>query len=257
MAIITLTSDWGTSDYYLPAVKGAILSQLPQVSIIDISHHIRQFDLESAAFTLRNCYRHFPEGSIHIIGINTEESIENPHVVVKANGHYFIGTDNGIFSMIFGDQPIEMVELDIPMDTDYFTFSTRDRFVKAAVLISKGEPLASLGEPRETPNARMLFQPTVSQNHIKGMIIHIDAYENLITNISESLFKAERKNRKFEIYFSGYRIRKISSAYTDQAVAELVALFGSHGMLEIAINHGKAASLCGMERTNSIDVNFF
>lgn len=257
MAIITLTSDWGTSDYYLPAVKGAILSQLPDVRIIDISHHIRQFDLESAAFTLRNCYRNFPEGSIHIIGINTEESIENPHVVIKANGHYFIGADNGVFSMIFGDQVMEMVELDIPMDSDYFTFSTRDRFVKAAVLISKGEPLSSLGETREALSSRMLFQPTVSQHNIKGMIIHIDGYENLITNISEKLFNTERKNRKFEIYFSGYRIRKISKAYTDEAVAELVALFGSHGMMEIAINHGKAASLCGMERTNPIDVNFF
>jgi S-adenosyl-L-methionine hydrolase (adenosine-forming) len=257
MAIITLTSDWGTSDYYLAAVKGSILSQLPQATIVDISHHIKQFDLEGTAFTLRNCYRHFPKGTIHIVGVNTEESIDNPHIVLKADGHYFIGADNGIFSMIFGEQPIEAVELDIPLDSDYFTFSTRDRFVKAAILLVKGEPLSSLGEPRTALTPRILFQPAVSQNIIKGMVIHVDAYENLITNITEKLFRAQRNNRKFEIYFSGYRINHISKAYTDEGIAELVALFGSHGMLEIAINHGKAASLCGMERFNPVDVNFF
>ncbi len=256
MAIITLTSDWGTSDYYLAAVKGTILSQLPEAVIVDISHHIKQFDLEGAAFTLRNCYRQFPKGTIHIVGVNTEESIENPHVVIKVNGHIFIGADNGIFSMIFGDAPVEAVELDIPLDSDFFTFSTRDRFVKAAILLIRGEPLSSLGEPRHKLSPRILFQPTVSQNSIKGMVIHVDAYENLITNIPEKLFREQRNGRKFEIYFSGYRINKICTAYTDEGVAELLALFGSHGLLEIAINHGRAASLCGMERTNPVDINF-
>lgn len=257
MAIITLTSDWGTSDYYLAAVKGTILSHLPDVTIVDISHHIKQFDIESAAFTLRNCYKHFPKGTIHILGVNSEESIDNPHIVVKTNDHYFIGADNGVFSMIFGDEEMEIVELDIPLDSDFFTFSTRDRFVKAAMLLIQGEPLSSLGEARSQLTSKFLFQPTVSPNAIKGMVIHVDAYENLITNISEKLFREQRNSRKFEIYFSGYRISKISTAYTDEGIAELVALFGTHGLLEIAINHGKAASLCGMERLNPVDVNFF
>lgn len=256
MAIITLTSDWGTSDYYLAAVKGTILSQLPDAQIVDISHHIRPFDLESAAFTVRNCYRSFPPGTVHIIGINTEESVETPHIAIFANGHFFVGTDNGIFSMILGDEIDEIVELDIPQDSDFFTFSTRDRFVKAAVQIIKGVPLSSLGDPHEQLMQRILFQPTIDANTIKGMVIHIDAYENLITNITEKLFRSERKGRSFEIYFGGYKLYKIQSGYNDVGIADLLALFGAHGLLEIAINQGKAASLCGIERNNSVVVTF-
>ncbi len=99
MSIITLTSDWGgTSDYYLAAVKGTILSQLPDVNIVDISHHIQAFDVEGgAAFTIRNSYQSFPQGTVHIIGLNSEESLESPHIIVQVAGQYFIGADNGIF----------------------------------------------------------------------------------------------------------------------------------------------------------------
>jgi S-adenosyl-L-methionine hydrolase (adenosine-forming) len=257
MAIITLTSDWGTSDYYLAAVKGTILSHLPGASIIDISHHIRQFDLEGAAFTIRNCFHNFPVGTIHIVAINTEESIEHPHVAMLYKGHYFIGTDNGIFSMILGEDPEEMAEIDIPQDSNFFTFSTRDRFVKAAVEIVRGTPIKDLGEPREGLTKRLLFKPTIVENAIKGMVIHIDAYENAITNIPYELFRKERKGRAFEIYFAGYRIQKIQTGYMDVGVADLLAIFGTHGMLEIAMNQGKAASLCGLERNTPVAINFF
>lgn len=257
MAIITLTSDWGTSDYYLAAVKGTILSHLPDAKIIDISHHIKQFDLEGAAFTIRNCYHNFPVGTIHIVAINTEESIEHPHVAMQYKGHYFIGTDNGIFSMIFGEDPEEMAEIDIPQDSDFFTFSTRDRFVKAAVEIVRGTPIKNLGEAREGLTKRLLFKPTIVENAIKGMVIHIDAYENAITNIPYNLFKQERRGRNFEIYFAGYRLQKIQEGYMDVGVADLLAIFGTHGMLEIAMNQGKAASLCGLERNTPVNINFF
>ena len=100
MAIITLTSDWGTKDYYVAAVKGTILSQLPAATIVDVTHEIEPFNVSQAGFTLKNCYRSFPPGTIHIIGVDTIESMECPHVVVKAEGQYFISTDNGIFSHI-------------------------------------------------------------------------------------------------------------------------------------------------------------
>lgn len=257
MAIITLTSDWGTSDYYLAAVKGTILSQLPDAIIVDISHHIKQFDIEGAAFTIRNSYKNFPPGTIHIVAVNTEESIEHPHVAIRSGHHYFIGTDNGIFSMILGDAIDEAAEIDIPQDSDFFTFSTRDRFVKAAVQISKGVQVSELGETRENITSKLLFQPVKSQDQIRGMVIHIDAYENAITNISYCLFKEMKKQRAFEIYFAGYRIKKIQTGYMDVGVADLLALFGTHGMLEIAMNQGAAASLCGLSRNTPVTIDFF
>ncbi|PKP53636.1 MAG: hypothetical protein CVT92_03410 [Bacteroidetes bacterium HGW-Bacteroidetes-1] len=256
MAIITLTSDWGTSDYYLAAVKGTILSQIPNAIIVDISHHIRQFDLEGAAFTVKNCYQSFPKGTIHIVSVNTEESIERPHIAISHNGYYFIGTDNGLFSMILGDNVEDIVEIDIPQDTDFFTFSTRDRFVKAALKIMSGVPISSLGEPREKLTSRLLFEPTISSNSINGMVLHIDAYENAITNIPFSLFKQVRKGRAFEIHFAGYRLQKIQTGYMDVGIADLLSIFGTHGMLEIAMNQGRAASLCGLERYTTVTIRF-
>ncbi|MBK9290977.1 MAG: SAM-dependent chlorinase/fluorinase [Bacteroidetes bacterium] len=257
MAIITLTSDWGTSDYYLAAVKGTLLSSLPDVNIVDVSHHIPPFDLESAAFTLRNCFRSFPPGTIHIVAVNTEESIEHPHVAIRFDGHYFIGADNGVFSMIFGNQkPEEVCIINVLQDTGFFTFSTRDRFAKVAVMLAQGVPLHELGDPKPGITQKFLFEPVVSGNVIRGQVTHIDAYENAITNISATLFKREQRNRNYEIYFAGYRIRKISNSYQDVGVADLVAIFGTHGMLELAINQGKAASLCGLQRTTQVAVTF-
>ena len=147
MAIITLTSDWGLSGYYVPSVKGAIYSALPNANIVDISHEIEPFDIRSAAFIIKNCYNNFPKGTIHIIAVDTEESSTNPHIVVKYDDHYFIGTDNSIFSLIIGQNDYEAVTIEVVQDTDFFTFSTRDRFVKVAVMIHNGVSLSDIGGP--------------------------------------------------------------------------------------------------------------
>ena len=97
MAIITLTTDMGLSDYYVAAVKGSILSEMPEVTIVDVSHVIAPFDRFKAAFVLKNAYHHFPEGTVHIIGVDTFEDEATMHVAVKINNHYFIGADSGIF----------------------------------------------------------------------------------------------------------------------------------------------------------------
>ena len=122
MAIITLTSDWGTKDYYAAAVKGTILSMLPSATIVDVTHEIEPFNVSQAGFTLKNCYRCFPPGTIHIIAVDTIESMECPHVVVKAEGQYFISTDNGIFSHILDGKYDEAVCIDVMQDSDFFTF---------------------------------------------------------------------------------------------------------------------------------------
>ena len=127
MAIITLTSDWGSSDYYAAAVKGEILSQLPNATIVDITHEIAPFDSIGAGFALRNCYPSFPEGTIHIIAVETVEDRKTPHIVVKAHGQYFIGTDNGVFRQIFNEFE-EAYCITALQDSPSFNFCERDRF---------------------------------------------------------------------------------------------------------------------------------
>ncbi|MCK4288291.1 MAG: SAM-dependent chlorinase/fluorinase [Bacteroidales bacterium] len=256
MPIITLTSDWGHSDHYIGAVKGSILSQLPDVKIIDISHQVAPFNIEQAAFILKNCYKNFPKGTIHIIGVNTEESDKNPHTVVFINDHYFIGTDNGIFSMIFDKPPKKIIELNIMRDSDYFTFSTRDRFVKAAIHIAEGKKIEDLGVERKKVNEKILFKPAVEKNIIKGIIIYIDSFENVITNITEQLFKKIGKGRKFSVLFRGESINKIYKSYNDVPVGEIVAIFGSNGHLEIAINQGNASGLLGLGINDTVMIEF-
>ena len=258
MAIITLTSDWGTSDYYAAAVKGVILSQLPNATLVDITHDIPPFSIVQAGFTLRNCYRNFPEGTIHIIAVETIESDVNPHVVVKAHGQYFISTDNGIFSHILDDGFEEAVYIDVEQDTDFFTFSTRDRFAKVAVMIAQGAPLSEIGARRERLNDGGAFCATVKNNIIEGIVIHVDAYDNLITNISKALFDEVGQGRDFVIKVKGdlYIIDELSESYDDVDPLEPVALFGTHGYLEIALNHAKMASLWGIDLRSTIQVVF-
>lgn len=256
MAIITLTSDWGSSGYYAAAVKGVILSQLPDATIVDITHTIPPFDLGGAAFALKNSFPCFPPGTIHIIAVETVESDKKPHAVVKAHGQYFIGTDNGVFSQIFSEFE-EACTIDIPQDTDSFNFCERDRFAKVAVMIAKGVPLSEIGKPRKSLNGAE-FCAVVRDDAIEGTVIHIDSYENLITNIRREDFEQVRRGRSFTIMVKGrlYIINKISDSYLDVPNGELVAIFGTHGYLEIAMCRAKVASLCGIELLNSIRVVF-
>jgi S-adenosylmethionine hydrolase len=256
MAIITLTTDWGTKDHYLASVKGAILAQIPQATIIDISHEIAPFNLNEASYILRNVWKNFPEGSIHIVGVNSEASPEHPHVLIKEQGQYFIGADNGIFSLLFDETPQEIYELDIIQTSDKFTFSTKDVFVQVAKHILDNKDIAELGDKLPELTKRMAFQPVTEPNIIKGKIIYIDRYENVVCNISEKLFYDTCGKKKYQILLSAgkYKINKILSSYSDVGEGELVALFGSDGLLEIAQNRGRAAGLLGLQLDDVIRI---
>jgi S-adenosylmethionine hydrolase len=252
MSLITLISDWGINDYYTAAVKGMIYKHHPKAEIVDITHEIEPFNVNKAAYILKNSYQSFPEGTIHIIGINTEESLNHPHVVAYYDKHYFIGTDNGVLSLIFDREPEKLFVLDILQDSPNFTFSGRDRFVKAAVHLAKGGKPEELGNEKTKLANKLSFKPAVNKDSIRGMVIHIDTYENLITNIPEDLFRDKVKNKKFTISLRSTQINKIHDSYGDVPNGEIVAIFASNGMLEIAMNKGNAASLLGVNEQDPI-----
>lgn len=256
MPIITLTSDWGLKDHYLAAVKGTIFSLLPDAKIVDISHDIPKFDIAQAAYIIKNAYQYFPEGSIHIIGINTVASIETPHIAVEYNNHIFIGADNGIFSLIFENEPNKIIEIEIPQDSDYFTFSSKDVFAKAACMIANGSKTDELGSPVTSLNNKLRLKPIIDENSIKGMVIYIDAYENVISNIAENQFRKVQKGRDYIIEVRKNTIKKISKSYTDVREGDIVALFGSNGLMQIALNTDKAKSLLGLDYFDIITVTF-
>jgi hypothetical protein len=258
MAIITLTSDWGIKDHYAGMVKGAILSKLPNAVIVDISHSIVPYHLNSASFVLTNTFASFPKNTIHIIDITSDASIEMPHVVVVYDGYYFIGTDNGIFSLIFNRVPEEIYEIEMMQDTDTFTFSAHDLFVKVAGHIAAGKPLNEIGPKRDSLTRRISLNPVTSEDLIKGHVIYIDSYENVFTNITREIFTQVGKQRKFSISFgaSRYEVDTISQSYKDVSEGEILALFSSTGHLEIAVGMGNAAGLLGLNLDDSVRVEF-
>jgi len=264
MAIITLTSDMGLKDYYVASVKGAILSQLPEAIIIDITHDIPPFDIATASFVIRNTYRDFPKGTAHIIGVNPEADINTHHMVVEHDGHFFIGADNGIFSLLFDREPEKIVELNINQDSDELTFPTKHIFVKAACHLARGGTPEIIGRVTENMQRRQLFRAVVEENVIRGTVIYIDSYGNVITNITESLFKEVGRGRPFTIYFrrAAYDIHTIHKTYHEVPEGEKVALFSASGYLEIAINKGVEGSgggankLFGLKVADTVRVEF-
>ena len=268
MAIITLTTDLGLKDYYIGSVKGAILSNCPQAIIVDISHNIEKFHIMEASFILKNAYKNFPEGTIHIIGVNTEASEETPHIAVYAEGHYFIGTDNGMFPLILDKRPDKIIALIPDTDKKLSTFPTKDIFVKAACHIAKGNPIEALGSVIENYTEKMPSRASTESNSIKGSVLYIDSYGNAITNITLEDFNLIGKSRNFKIQLkpsmkyaaefgdSDYSINAIRKTYSEVIEGEISALFNSSGLLEIAINKGNAARLLGMKLREIIRIDF-
>ncbi len=254
MGIITITSDWGYTDFYQASVKGMIYKYMPNANIVDISHSINPFDIVEAAFILKNSYKSFPDGTVHIIGISSEESISHAHSVIFYDNQYFIGCDNGIFSLMFDKTPDKMVEMDIILDSSVNTFSSRDRFVKAAIHLAQAKPMEELGDEKTELIAKLPFEPSSDKEGIKGIITYIDNFENLFTNIDFELFNKVVSGKKFAIRFNSYELNKVSNSYADVRPGEMVALFASNGMLEIAINKGNAASLLGMNKLSHVFV---
>ena len=128
MTIVTLTTDFGHKDYSVSVIKAALLQKIPNLSVIDISHQISPYNPSETAYVLKNAFRAFPEGTIHIIGVESEWTPENIHLAIEFEGHFFIGADNGVFSLIFDSPPQKVVELTISQDTDRITYPTKDNF---------------------------------------------------------------------------------------------------------------------------------
>ncbi len=257
MAIITLMTDWGISDFYIGAMKGTLLRLRNDLTIVDITHCISKFDFRQAAFILRNAYPSFPEGTIHIIGVNTEESLDIQHVVVKADGQYFIAADNNILSLVFEEKEYEAVSLDIPLDNECFTFSSRDRFAKAAIMLSNGASLADMGKPYKLKEC-CSNKPAYYKNNLGGSVIYIDDYGNAITNISKEMFDRYSIGKSsFVITFSNYKTKRISKGYLDVQFGHRGVLFGSHGFLEIFVNQANASDLLGLSIDSRVNIEYF
>lgn len=275
MSIITLTSDFGIKDHSVGAVKGAILSEITDVIIIDITHQVSPFHIGEAAYIIKNAYHNFPKGSIHIIGVDSELTPENKHLALYLDGHYFICANNGIISLIAAEiKPEKVVEINIHNNIET-NFTVLDVFVKVAAHIARGGTLEVIGKPCEKIKQLKEFTPTVNekQNQIIGHVIYIDNFGNAITNISRKLFEQTGKGRSFVISARQASFKKIYDTYSHainftiekskrEADGKKMAVFNASNFLEIAIyksnpqTFGGASSLLGLKYMNTVTINF-
>ena len=275
MAFITLTTDFGTKDHFVGAVKGAIYSELKDAKIIDITHQISPFNITETAYILKNSYKSFPEGSIHIVGVDSELSNENKHIALLLDNHYFICPDNGLISMIASEiNPTKIVEITIHNRVES-SFPVLDVFVQVACFIAKGGSLSVIGKEIKEIQKLIEIQPKVNQTQTKiiGNVIYIDNYGNVISNISKKQFQKIGKGRSFKIVAHRHFFTKIYSKYNEivncQNIGEQnlydgekLAIFNSAGFLEIAIYRsslgtvGGASSLLGLKYRDVISVEF-
>jgi len=273
MQIITLTTDMGLTDHYVAALKGATFSLVPQVQIVDISHDVQAFDVAQAAFFIGNCFEDFPVGTVHVCGVDSEPvinfgSVQNGSFpsVMLFKGHYFVSNDNGFFSLLLKEEkPENFWRLDdVLSNPNAFRFPTKNILIPAACKISKGIEVGSFASEMQEFRRAFTINAVLEQNLIKGNVVHIDHYGNVITNVSRQLFNRFGENTPFTIFFrrKEYYIDEISNAYNDVAPGEKVAIFNNNDLLEIAINRGAnnrnggANMLFGLNINDTIRIEF-
>ena len=214
MSIITLTTDYGLKDHFVGALKGKILSEYSEASIIDISHDIDPFNTVEASYIISASYVSFPKGTVHLIGVDMESNKENQHIVMQWNDHYFIAADNGILSMLSQKiVPQKMVAINIH-DRLHNEATDLDVFVKVACHIAKGGLMNVIGKEingiKQVTDLQALL--AIDGNSLKGHVIYIDHFGNVVTNITKKYFIEVAKGRPYEIVLKTKNIKKIGRA---------------------------------------------
>lgn len=254
MPIVTLTTDLGNSDYYLPKIKGSLLSIDPATTIIDINNSIDSYNIVQAAFLLKNAFSSFPQGTLHIVIVNTFYDPSPSFILFEKEGHTFLGPNNGIFSLVFEDITT-VYEVPLPINNDFPIQTLLVDTVKS--IFNPAEELSSVGSLISTFEQKINLSPVTTKSSIRGSVIHIDKFENVIINVSKEAFLQIGENRSFEIRFKRHDpIFTISKWYNDVPIGDILCLFNSSNYLEISINYGRAASLLGLKLDDIIQIEF-
>jgi hypothetical protein len=253
--LITLTSDFGTTDGYVASMKGVLLEACPEASLVDITHEIPPYDILAAAVVLEATALYFPSGTVHVVVVDPGVGSERRAVAFAAAGHYFVGPDNGVFTP-FLDSP--SFEGAVVVETSGFrlrklssTFHGRDLFAPAAAHIARGSDYRALGPPLDNPH-RLAFPPAVRDvDGVRGVIIHVDHFGNAVTSIrAHDLPPAPAYN----VTCKGVDFGALRRHYAEVVAGAPIALINSMGRLEVAIAQGNAAVALGIEPGDAVTV---
>ena len=259
---IALLTDFGYKDNYVGVMKGVIHSLCPQAAVIDLSHNILPQDVAEAAFVLSSAYAYFPEGTIFVCVVDPGVGSGRPIVCARINGRTFLAPDNGLLGVVASRQkPKDIYEVS---NEKYFlrevsgTFHGRDIFAPVAAHLASGVSPSGLG--RKLSRMRKLRVPKpilTADGRLRGEVIYIDQFGNLITNISDSALSGsfQCSPDKMAVTVKRRRIKGLSKSYSAGQEGELVALVGSSGYLEVAVNKASAEDLLSSEKGDSVSLS--
>ena len=259
--IITLTTDFGSSDHFVGAMKGVILDILPEARIVDICHSVQAFDVLDGALTISQAYSYFPNRTIHVVIVDPGVGTARRPILASSDKYHFVAPDNGVLSLVYAREP--RMHVRHITSEHYFlqpvsnTFHGRDIFAPVAAYLAKEVDSLKFGDEVEDYVRFSAPKPkAVDQNRVRGVVLKVDRFGNLITNITPQdvpmLFAAEGK--AFKIVVGNCEITEIHSAYAEGAPGEVMGVVGSMGFLEIAANRGAAAQLTGAGKGTDVTI---
>lgn len=241
MAIITLLTDYGTTDSYVGEMKGVLLSRAPGATLVDITHTVPPGDVAAAGYILGRTWAHFPPGTVHLAVVDPGVGTARTALAFRTREHWFVGPDNGLFSGVIRGAEVEAITLPTPMRAAP-TFHGRDLFAPAAAALARGEALASLGERYAgIPRRVIAAVPHYEGKVVVGEVIYVDRYGNLVTNLTPEVVPSHA-SLEAEMLIIG----PLRSTFGDVASGALLAYLGSGGTVEIAVRDGSAARRLGL-----------
>jgi hypothetical protein len=252
-ALITLTTDFGTSDHLVGAMKGVILGINPTARIVDIQHHVAPYDVLDGALTIGSAYPYFPARTVHIVIVDPGVGTARRPLLVSADNQYFIAPDNGVLSMVYDRDPNAVVR-HVTASHNFLepvcpTFHGRDIFAPVAAYLSKAWATESFGEEITEFTRFVLPKPKAAGDSLKAVVLRVDAFGNLMTNLrAEDLPEDTVATGKIKLQVGGKNVERFVATFGEGNNGEAVALVGSSGYVEIAVNKGNAAKALGAGR---------
>jgi S-adenosylmethionine hydrolase len=259
VAIITLLTDFGASDYFVGAMKGVILSLNPDATIVDITHEIPPQDIESGAFTLLSCYRDFPKGTIYVAVVDPGVGSDRRAIIVECADHLFVGPDNGLFSWVCEREnnwtATQVTNARFFRKPVSNTFHGRDIFAPVAAALSLGERPRDFGTSfTDIVRLESLEPVAINENTIGGRIIHIDRFGNCVTSFTRWTLESRGPATSWRITLNDREIDSFRDFFADSRTDEVFTIIGSAGFIEICVRNGSAANLLNVQRGQSVQL---
>ena len=251
--IITLTTDYGSNDHLVGTMKGVILKINSDVTIVDITHNVAAYDLLDGALAIGAAYSYFPPRTVHVVVVDPGVGTERRPLLVSAQSQYFVAPDNGVLSMIF-EREENVVARHANVEHYYLnpvskTFHGRDVFAPVAAWLTKNWQTASMGEEITDYKKFSMPKPREADGGLKGVVLRVDAFGNLITNFrSEHIPASAQENGHFLLQVGSHEVKRLVDTFARGPAGEPIAYLGSSGFIEIGVNKGSAARTLSLGR---------